>query len=360
MTPDDQSEDTIAEQQSLILRMRSMRVMFLAVFLVLIIATVGYSMTVGTSTLTAKQAYEILLGQIFPSHFPVYEERYVFIITELRAPRVLVGALIGAILAIGGCIMQSVLKNPLATPYTLGVSSGAGVGASVYYILGISLFGGTAGLITNAFFFSLLPVLAMLLVLTRRVVSPVALVLSGVAFSYVFSSASSIMQYFGDDSAVAQVVFWTLGDLTSSSMWMVPILTVALLVYLAYALLFGRDMDIMRMGDDTAASLGVNVSLLRGSALLMSCFMTAVCVACAGPIGFICLMSPHICRRLVGSDMRWLVPSSAMVGSMLLLVADMISKTVIAPQMLPVGAVTALIGAPIMIYMLYSRRGISA
>ncbi len=342
------------------MKIKSTRVLFLLVMVVLIIITMGYSFTVGTAGLSPVESYEILLGQIFPGWFPEYPDNYVFIMMNLRAPRVLVGTLIGAILAIGGCLMQSVLKNPLATPYTLGVSAGAAVGASIYFIFGISLFGGATGLITNAFFFSLLPVAAMLLVLSRRVISAVTLVLSGVAFSYVFSSMNSIMQYFGDDSAIAQVVFWTMGDLTSSDMWMVPVLAIALVVYLVYAEIVGKDLDIMRMGDDTASSLGVNVFLVRGSALTMACFMTALAVACAGPIGFVCLLAPHICRRLVGSDIRWLVPTSACFGSMLLLIADMIAKTVIAPEMLPVGAVTALIGAPIMVYMLYSRRGMRA
>lgn len=345
-------------QRNKILKIKSQRVVFIVIMTIGIFCSLFYAMTVGTSSLTAKQAYEILIDQLFPGTFPDYDSRYVFIVTELRAPRVLVGCLVGAMLAIGGCITQSILKNPLATPYTLGVSSGACVGASVYYILGLSIVSGEAGLISNAFFFSLIPVAAMLLVMSRKHISPVTLVLSGVAFSYVFSSINSIMQYFGDDSAVANVVFWTIGDLTDAKMWMVPVLFVGLIVYLVYAMYFGKDMDIMRMGDDTASSLGVNVRLVRGSALVIACFMTALCVSCSGPIGFVCLLAPHICRRLVGTDMRWLVPCAACFGAIILIIADCIAKSVIAPLMLPVGAITALIGAPIMVYMLYSKRGL--
>ncbi len=357
---DGNKKSVIEEERSKILKIKSTRVLFLTIMLLLIVATMGYSFTVGTANLSPWESYEILLSQLFPGWFKEYPDNYVFIMMNLRAPRVLVGALIGAILAIGGCLMQSILKNPLATPYTLGVSAGAAVGASIYFIFGISLFGGTTGLISNAFFFSMLPVVAMLFVLSRRVISSVTLVLSGVAFSYVFSSMNSIMQYFGTDTAVAQVVFWTIGDLTSSDMWMVPVLGIGLAIFVIYSLIVGKDLDIMRMGDDTASSLGVNVNLVRGSALIMACLMTAMCVACAGPIGFVCLLAPHICRRLVGSDIRWLAPTAACFGSMLLLIADMIAKTIIAPQMLPVGAITALIGAPIMVYMLYSRKGVKA
>lgn len=364
-------QSVIEEERRKILLVKSRRILYLVISAIAIMAIMGYSFTVGSSSLSAIDAYKILFNEAFNSLSTVFDfipynifgelpENYVFIVTELRAPRVLVGALIGALLAIGGCIMQSILKNPLATPYTLGVSSGACVGASLYYIFGISILGGAVGLIGNTFLFSLIPVAVMMLAITRRSVTPVTLVLSGVAFSYVFSSANSIMQYFGSESAVTNVVFWTIGDLTSAEMWMVLPLIVALAVYLIYGLVFGKDMDIMRMGDDTAASLGVNVKLVRSSALIISCLMTAISVACAGPIGFVCLLAPHICRRMVGSDMRWLIPMSACMGSMLLLVADMISKTVVAPLMLPVGAITALIGAPVMVYMLYSRRGMSS
>lgn len=356
----------IEEQRRRIIGIKSRRVTFLAIMTVLIFVVMGYSFTVGSSSLTAIDAYKILFDQIFPgtfeSDFPSQEvyDNYVFIVTELRAPRVLVAALVGAIFAIGGCITQSILKNPLATPYTLGVSSGACVGASLYYIMGISIVGGTLGLMFNAFIFALLPVVAMMFAITRRTVSSVMLVLSGVAFSYIFSSMNSVMQYFGDDSAVANVVFWTIGDLSRTDLWMVPMLFVGLIVYMAFVVYFGKDMDIMRMGDDTASSLGVNVNMVRSSSMIAACLMTALSVSCTGPIGFICLLAPHICRRVVGSDMRWLAPSSACVGAMLMLVADMISKALFAPVMLPVGAITAIIGAPVMVYMLYSRRGLKA
>lgn len=349
----------VEEEKRKILKIKSRRLMFLIASLVAIIVVIGYSMTIGSSGMSAADAYKILLNSVFPGMFGDYPDNFEFIVMDLRAPRVLLGALVGAVLAIGGCIMQSIMKNPLATPYTLGVSSGASLGASLYYIFGISVFGGAAGLIGNTFLLSLVPVAVMMFAVSRRMVSPVTLVLSGVAFSYVFSSANSLMQYFGTESAVTNVVFWTIGDLTRADMWMVVVLAFGLVAYLAYGMLFGKDMDIMRMGEDTAASLGVNTRLVRATALIVSCFMTALAVAFTGPIGFVCLLAPHICRRLVGSDMRWLIPMSACMGAMLLLVADMIARTVMAPVMLPVGAITALIGAPLMVYMLYSRRGMS-
>lgn len=351
--------NAIEEERKKILLIKSRRVLFLAIMIVAIILIMGYSFTVGSSSLSPVEAYKILINSVFPGTFPNIDERHILIVMEIRAPRVLVGALIGAILAIGGCILQSILKNPLATPYTLGVSAGATVGASLYFIFGISLVAGTGGLLINTFVFSLIPVGLMLFALTKRFVGPIMLILCGVAFSYVFSSVNALMQYFGDSTAVAEVVFWTMGDLIYASMWMVPILIVALVIYLTFVMITGKDMDIMRMGDDSAVSLGVNIKAIRGTSLIITCFMTALAVAFTGPIGFICLMAPHISRRFVGSDMRWLTPASACTGAILLLIADMIAKTALAPVMLPIGAITALIGAPVMIYMLFSKRGIT-
>lgn len=359
MTKDDDSA-RIQEERSKILRIKSRRMLFIAGMAVAIILVMGYSFTIGSSSLTASEAYKILLDQIFPGMFGEFSDNHVFIVTELRAPRVLVAALVGGMLAVGGCIVQSLLKNPLATPYTLGVSAGACVGASLYFIFNITIIPGAFGLVTNTFLFSMIPVAIMLFAVSRRYVSSTTLILSGVAFSYIFSSLNSIMQYFGDESAVTNVVFWTIGDLSMADLAMVPVLVIALAGYLAFSQYFGKDLDIMRMGDDTAASLGVNVKGVRASALIVCCLMTAISVSCAGPIGFVCLIAPHVCRKMVGSEIRWLAPMSAGLGAMLLLVADMIAKTIAAPMMLPVGSVTALVGAPIMVYILYSKKGMSS
>ena len=351
---------SIEAEKKKIIKMKSMRIMLMLVMIVAIIIIMGYSFTVGTSSLTPLDAYKVLINQIFPGTFTGIPDNYVFIVTELRTPRVLVGALVGMILAMGGCILQAILKNPLATPYTLGVSSGAGMGASIYFVFGISLVSGTAGLILNSFICSIIPAAVMLFALTKKTVSPVTMILSGVAISYIFSSINMILQYFGDDASITNVAKWSVGDLTSTSMWMVPIVAVAVFLYFSYGMIVGKDIDILRMGDDSANSLGVNVKAVRGVSILVVCIMTAIAVSFTGPIGFVCLLAPHISRKLVGSDIRWLLPFSALLGSILLLIADLISKTIIAPIMLPVGAITALIGAPLMVYMLYSKKGLTA
>lgn len=359
MTIVDYSE-LIEAEKTKIIKLKSIRIALMLIMVVAIIVIMGYSFTIGTSSLTPVDAYKVLINQVFPGTFTGIPDNYVFIVTELRTPRVLVGALVGMILAMGGCILQAILKNPLATPYTLGVSSGAGMGASIYFVFGISLVSGTAGLILNSFICSIIPAAVMLFALTKKTVSPVTMILSGVAISYIFSSINMILQYFGDDTSMANVAMWSVGDLTSTSLWMVPIVIVAVILYFAYGMIVGKDIDILRMGDDSAISLGVDVKAIRGVSILVVCIMTAVAVSFTGPIGFVCLLAPHISRKFVGSELRWLLPFSALLGSILLLISDLISKTVIAPIMLPVGAITALIGAPVMVYMLYSKKGLTA
>lgn len=323
--------------------------------LVMLVVAMGISITMGSSSLTALDAYKILINQVFPGTFDI-PENYEFIVIDIRAPRVLLALLAGTILAIGGCLVQTIFKNPLATPYTLGISAGAGFGATLYFVFGISIFSGTLGLIGNAFIFSLVPAIVVFLAITRRSISPVTMVLGGVAISYMFGACNTLGQYFGDSDAVKDVVLWSVGDLTSASMWQVPYAGAAALAILVFAMLAARNLNIMRMGDDTAKSLGVNVDVTRLLTILAVCIATSVIVSFTGPIGFVCLLSPHIGRKLVGTDLHYLIPASALIGSALLVAADIVAKTALAPIMLPVGAITALIGAPVLVYLLFVRR----
>lgn len=347
-------EEIEAERRK-ILKMRSTRILFLLLMLALTIAMIGISIAMGSSSMTALDAYKVLFNQLLPGTFDV-PSNYEFIVVNIRAPRVLLAFFAGIILAIGGCLIQTILKNPLATPYTLGISAGAGFGATLYFIFGFSLFGGALGLIGNAFVFSLVPALIVFFAITRKKVSPVTMVLGGVAISYMFSACNTLSQYFGDSDAVKDVVFWSVGDLTSAAMWQVPYVLVTALLYFAFAMIMSRDLNIMRMGDDTAKSLGVNVETVRLVVVLVVCICTAVVVSFTGPIGFVCLLAPQISRRLVGTDLHYLVPASALVGASLLLMADVIAKTALSPIMLPVGAITALLGAPVLVYLLFVKR----
>jgi iron complex transport system permease protein len=336
-------------------RMTIRRVLIITGLTLFMGVVMAYSITIGSTSITPSQVYQVLVNQAIPGLFdmPYKTEQ---IVLQVYAPRVLMATFVGAILAISGCIVQTIMKNPLATPYTLGVSSSAAYGASLSIILGISAAVGTAGPIINAFIFSMIPAAIILIASIRRNMMPSTLILVGIALSYIFSAATMIMQYFGTADAVKSAMFWSIGDLNSASLWQVPYVMVMFLAAITISLWLMKDINIMRMGDDTAVSLGVNVKRTRLVAILLACFSTAVVVSFTGAIGFICLLAPHISRILISGDLKFLIPASAVMGALLLSIADIIAKDLINPIILPVGAITALIGGPILIYLLLSRR----
>ena len=328
------------------------RMTFITVILVAAIALVGFSITLGSSGITPLDAYKSIIKYIFPDLFPEISQKTMNIVMIIRAPRVLMAAFGGAALALGGCITQSLLKNPLATPYTLGVSSGAGFGAALVILFGFGLTGGFIDAIISAFIFSMIPIAVVTLASRRRNMTPMTIILCGVAMSYVFSASNTIFQFFGEASAVKSVVFWMVGDLNEILLWNIPYVMVPFLIIFVAMMLLSKDLNIMRMGDDTAPSLGINVSMMRTTGLVLSCLITAIVVSFTGCIGFVCLLAPQISRIFVGNDLKYLIPASSILGACLLSVADIIAKTIYAPVMLPVGAVTALVGGPLLVILL--------
>lgn len=326
----------------------------LAVALMMVLLS-AYSVTISSTTITPLQVYETLINQIIPGLFDV-PSRTQEIIMRAYVPRVLMAVIVGSIFAIGGCIVQTILKNPLATPYTLGVSSSAAFGAGLSIILGISTVAGVFGTITNAFIFSLIPAAIILIASARRNMMATTMILVGISLSYLFSAANTIMQYFGNADAVKQAMFWAVGDLNSAMLSQIPYVLVTLIITIIIAAWLMKDIDIMRMGDHTAASLGVNVKRTRTLSIVLACFSTAVAVSFVGAIGFICLLAPQISRIFVGNNLRYLLPASMFTGALLLVIADIIAKDLINPIMLPVGAITALVGAPILIYLLLRNK----
>ena len=334
---------------------RSKRILYILVVAALMFALAAYSITISSTNITPMQVYETLLNQLIPGLFDIPSKTQQ-IVMKVYAPRVLMAVFVGGILALGGCIVQTILKNPLATPYTLGVSSSAAFGAGLSIILGISAVVGVYGTMINAFLFSLIPAAIILLASARRSMMATTLILVGISISYMFSAANTIMQYFGSADAVKQAMFWAVGDLNNATLSQVPYVAVTLIFTLVMSLWLMKDIDIMRMGDDTATALGVNVKRTRTSAIILACFSTAIAVSFVGAIGFICLLAPQISKIFVGGNLRYLIPASMFTGSLLLVIADIIAKDLINPVILPVGAITALIGAPVLIYLLLRNK----
>lgn len=286
---------------------------------------------------------------------------------NIRIPQALTAVVAGAGLAIAGVAMQSVLRNPLASPFTLGLSNAAAFGAAV----GILLFGaGTTGssiadavVVNNpyltticAFVFSLATTAIILAIAKVRGATPETMVLAGVAISSLFSAGLMAIQYFVDDTQLASIVFWQFGDVSRASWSELGLITAVVAVCSLYLFIKRWDFNAIDAGEETAKGLGVNVSRTRLLGMIAASLISAIVVAFLGVIGFVGLVCPHMMRRIVGDDHRFLIPASVICGALLLLAADTVARTIIAPQVLPVAVLTSFLGAPIFIYLIIKGR----
>jgi iron complex transport system permease protein len=295
------------------------------------------------------------------------------VLLGIRLPRALAGLLTGAILASSGAVMQCVLQNPLASASTLGVSQGAAFGAAI----GILFFSGgvvnsasaaTAVTIYNpllvtlcAFVFgSLSSVVILLIFRKKRGIGSAGLILAGTALSSLFSGGSTLLQYFADETKLGAIVFWTFGNLGSAGPQELLVLAVILLFSLFFFLYHRWNYNAMESGGDTAESLGVNTRFVMLSSMAVCSLAAAAAVSFVGIIGFVGLIAPHIMVRFTGRDYRYLIPASAAAGGLLLTLADTFARTVIAPVVLPIGAITSFLGAPVFLFLLFQggkKRG---
>jgi iron complex transport system permease protein len=357
VTPKTKQDLTVEAEKKKYRKTAAKRIIFIAVVLVALIIVAGVALALGSADMTFLDAYSAVFNRFFPDWFGATPLAYTVVWT-LRLPRILLAIAAGAALAMGGCSTQAILRNPIATPYTLGVSAGAGLGAAIGIIMGKSLLGGNSDLsiVGNAFVFSLIPIAVILLLVKRKSGSPETMILAGVAMVYIFGACTTILQYFADSNAVAATVFWLVGDLSRAAWYQLPYVFGVLIICFGVNLWLAWDINAMKLGDDSAKSLGVEVDRTRRITLILACLSTAVVVAFTGAIGFICLVAPHICRAFVGGDQRLLIISSCLVGAILLLVADIVARRMIAPIVLPVGAITAFLGGPLLLYLLIRRR----
>lgn len=285
------------------------------------------------------------------------------VIWQIRMPRIITAIVAGAGLSVAGCVMQNNLKNPLASPSTLGISNAAAFGANLAIIVfgaGTVLYtAGDAVAINNPYLVTICAFIcsmgAAMLILTLgkiRGFSPEAIVLAGVALGSLFTAGTTIIQYFAPDIKIAAAIFWTFGDLGRVSWNETFIIIAVVIVAVIYFFLKRWDYNAMDNGEETAKSLGVHTEHTRFWGLLTSCLITSVTVSFLGMIGFIGLIGPHMMRRILGADHRFLIPASILAGAVLLLIADTLARTIIKPVVLPVGALTSLLGAPLFIYLL--------
>jgi len=286
------------------------------------------------------------------------------IVWNVRLPRVLAAIAAGAALAIAGAAMQSVLRNPLGAPYTLGISQAAAFGAAfsivVFGIDGAGAGGlavpGTYLTALAAFLGSLVSTGVILLLVVYRRATPETMILTGVAIGSLFTAGVTTLQYFASDTEVAAIVYWTFGDVGRATWSSAAVMATVLVLTTAYFLRHGWDYELLDAGTKTATSLGVDVESLRIRGMAIASLATAVVVSVVGIIGFVGLVAPHIVRKLIGGDERYLLPASALVGGTLLVAADTLARTVVAPVVLPVGVLTSFLGAPLFVYLVVAGR----
>lgn len=280
------------------------------------------------------------------------------IVWDVRMPRIIAALVAGAGLSLSGTVMQSVLGNPLASPYTLGLSSAAAFGAS-FAILFFEAGTGTTPIISNvftvvssAFFFCILSTAAILLLTVLTRISAESMVLAGIAIGSLFSAGLTLMQYLADSIQLARILSWTFGDLGRANWQLLFTTALALLPTWALLFRFRWDFNALETGEEAAKGVGVRTGAVRLSGMVIASLLTAIIVAFFGTIAFIGLLAPHIARRIFGADHRFLFIASPVTGAILLLSADTVARTLLSPLVLPVGLLTSLTGGPLFIYLL--------
>ncbi len=347
------------DEQLLIYRRYTLRKRIaLCVSAVALIVVAFYAVGVGSIQIPASEILRVLLGS--------GDKQARTAIMNIRLPRVVAAILVGSALASAGVVMQCVLRNPLASASTLGVSQGAAFGAA----LGIVVFGGgvvnsataaSAITINNPYIVTICAfvcgILATVVIIAisqlKKDVGPSGLVLAGVALSSLFSGGSTLLQYFTDDTKLGAIVFWTFGNLGSSNWRELLILALVLAVSMVYFMLNRWNYNAMESGADTARSLGVNTRAVMLTSMGICSLLSATAVSFVGIISFVGLVAPHIMRKFVGNDYRYLLPASAMAGALLLILADTFGRSIVAPIILPIGALTSFLGAPMFLFLLF-------
>lgn len=289
------------------------------------------------------------------------------VILHLRMPRLFAAMLSGAALAVSGVVMQSVLRNPLGSPFTLGISNAAAFGAAFAYIFlaessiihqfitAYPIF--QSVIVTfSSFVWAMIACLFILLVAKMRGTTPENMILTGIIASTLFTAMTSILQYLADDIKLASIVFWTFGDLSKGGWNELIVQSLILIPVLFYFMKKRMSFNALDSGDDVAYSLGVNVSSFRNTSMVLSSLMTACIVSFYGIIAFVGLVIPHIVRRLIGGDERFLLPASALTGAIFLMLCDIVARTVLSPIVIPVGILTSMIGAPLFIFLLIKGK----
>lgn len=330
-----------------------LRVLILVCMTLMGVAAFALDISTGPSALSLR---DVWAGLFTPERLSAPE---LTIIRDVRLPYALMAILVGAALSLAGAEMQTILNNPLASPFTLGVSSAASFGAALAIVLGLSLPFVPADWMVpiNAFLCAFGSVLLLEMLARSRAAGLEGVVLFGIALVFTFNALVALVQFVASQEALSQLVFWTMGSLGRATWGNLAVLGAVVAVVAPFSMRAANAMTALRLGEDRARSFGIDVQRLRLASLLRISALAATSVAFVGTIGFIGLVGPHIARMLLGEDHRFLLPASMLTGAVIMSLASVFSKTMVPGVMLPVGIVTSMIGVPVFLALILRRPG---
>ena len=347
---DERSLESISRRYRLIVRKRLLLALGIALA---IIVSLLLDFTFGPAGLSLTELWQSLL------HPASVSPGTRIIVWQIRLPYALMALLVGMALGLAGAEMQTILNNPLASPFTLGVSSAAAFGAALAIILGISIPGvlSSWAIPANAFVFALLSALLLDGITRWTRVATSGVVLFGIALVFTFNALVSMMQFIADEDTLQGLVFWTMGSLARASWEKLLTLALAFVMVMMWSMRSAWQLTALRLGEDRAMSFGIDVRRMRLSSLLRISLLSALSVAFVGPIGFIGLVAPHIARMLFGEDHRFFLPGSVLTGGLVLSLPSIASKNIFPGIIIPVGIVTSLVGVPFFLSIIVRHRG---
>lgn len=341
---------------------------FILICFVLLGLALVLSVSVGAVNISFFDSLRVFGHALFPAWVSAPDQDYYSkIILGDRLSRSILCIMSGFSLAVAGAVMQNILRNPLVSPFTLGVSSAASFGAAVAIMTGSGIIGSTTVLgheflfknlyiAAIAFAASMLSISLVLILARRRDISRSTIILTGVIISYLFQAGVSSCKYFSDDSELREIVLWLLGGMWNHSWGVVYlVIPVVMIGFVALEILSVR-INVLSAGDEVASNLGVNVPRLRMISLVLSTLITSITIAFTGIIGFIGLMAPHLCRLFIGNDSRYLFPAAGVLGALIILVSDTVARIIVRPEELPVGIVMYVLGGIFFIWLVTRRK----
>lgn len=326
------------------------RVALSAILLLALFLLVLLNIFIGSSDITMKEILIAIFKREGKGHT-------VMIVNQIRLPMALMAVAVGAGLGVGGCEIQTILRNPIASPYTLGITNAATFGAAMGLILNLNVINVSETLMitANSFFFALLASSLVYAFSLKPGVGKNGIILFGIALNFLFNAATMVLQYVADDEDLKSMVFWNMGSLLKTTWTKFIIVFCVIVVCFLVFYLNSWKLTAMTLDDTKAQSLGVNTQRIRQMVILLTSILTAFSVCFIGAIGFVGIIAPHIARQFVGEDQRFFLPLSAMLGSFVVSLSFVVSKLVIPGVVLPIGLVTSMIGVPVFLFIIFRK-----